>query len=188
MALHHVSKTLQSRKLYILPLLLLVLLFSCKSRNAGISDTDEGLYEDDIATMFERMSCIENLQKHVPQQKPGAIKLKIQVDSVHTHTAAFAIDTTFYLKLDKESDFLTFGGQFGLKLFHIEAQEYGNVIHQMKQDFFVYESDCWKRKVSLNYYNVNFNSTSTANSTYFSTGFPGDPNYYKVVYRVLATY
>lgn len=171
--------------------LIIVVVVSCKTKQSLTDSNAETLGSLSDISVWDYI-CLENLQNSSPLgnksviQKPGIIRIKLSVDSIYINNQAIKVDTVYYFKLDQESDLLMFGGKYAIKLFHIDPIEYGNVRHQIRQDLFVFESNCWKRKLSLGYSNLNFTDPQTSSS--FSTGYPDSRDYIKLSYRVLGNY
>jgi hypothetical protein len=152
-----------SNSSHLLTLLLLIPILSCSPKK---EPTPPKLAEACSNCIQENR--LDSLLKKKDQDQAGPIKLKIQIDtiefnsivsnnsgqkdSVHFRKIVKPINKLVELTLDKESGLIVFGENFGIKLFHVEAMEYGHLQHMIRYDFFMKLDDCWRRKKTFSYY------------------------------------
>ena len=111
---------------------------------------------------------LDSLLSNKTGEKPGAIKLKLKIDTfeysgqfqiaskdeANQNIVVRPINKIFELNLEKESDLLIFGKDFGIKLFHSEPMEYGSTKHLLRYDFFIKQSEAWRRYMSSTYCDI----------------------------------
>ncbi len=123
--------------------------------------------------------CLDSLLNIRTNEHGGNLKLIIHIDTVKynekgsgkitgsdsiSHYKKIVIPINKYIEftLNKESDLLEFGEKFGLRFFHAQSFEYGNLKHLLRYDFFIHESGCWRRyKLNFGYTEIKDNENET---------------------------
>lgn len=92
---------------------------------------------------LEENICSEGIPS-INKDKKGPITVQIHIDSVQFGDRLDRIDSTFTLRIKKESELISFSKEVAIKFFHIESKEYGNNIHELKYHVFIKHNNCWR--------------------------------------------
>lgn len=111
--------------------------------------------------------CSEGISARENNQKSGPITVQIKIDSVQVGDQVDRIDSSFTLRINKQSKLIAFNNEVAIKFFHIESKEYGNSIHELKYHVFIKHNGCW-RIWTRNSRSINSNS-KLGNMTFSGT-------------------
>lgn len=163
-------------------ILTLLILTSCSNsqKTSSITSSQKGKYKSDIPV------CIESGDLNPNVEKSGPIQLEVTIKSIQVGSEIEMVNKTQIIDLDKESDLIKFEKIYGLKFYHAEGYEYGNIVHLVKMNFLQYKASkkCWKGH-DFHYSEKRISRESSSQSGSFSIGEGRDkPGFIEVHYAV----
>lgn len=167
-------------------LVLLTILFSCSKVNTIVRGES---VEYERSSLYERIyPRLDTLNAQKSDEKSGPIKIIMLVANIIHGDQTIEINDTMTIVLDKESDFIEFNDHYGIKLFHTETVEYGNLKHLIRYDFFTKDStdNCWRRKARFGYRKITLNLSKTIlEQDYIAIGNKNDHDYIRLNWSLI---
>lgn len=115
------------KPLFILPILFILLNTGCKTSSS-----------------LDKQLCKEGLPNYGYKHKFGPIRFRIHIDTIQIGQKIERIDSSFNIKIDKESPVVLFNDEVALKFFLVKYQQYGSIVHELKYDIFLKYGNCWR--------------------------------------------